>query len=314
LQANRSKENRMNVRTLSTILVVVVAMVSAPLALADPEDAAAKYTQGTALLGKGDFEGALKAYTAAVKADPDNEEYLQKATLVRRVIEMRKKLDKLTGEPWLASAGALRAFYVENRLLSEALPLDRQIHAKLGSAESAVALARTELALGMNPDAAELLRSLPKDQTTPEVRVLLGLALARQGKRDEAGAVVAGFTPPADTAGQLWFDLAGLHALTGDAAKALAALVRGFEATPPSQLDAARERVKQSADFDTLKARPDFGKACATASKVTESKDGAGKSCGKCPLRDKCAADKPDAEKKDSDTCKDHPQDGERKP
>ncbi len=265
----------------------LAACTSAALALGD--EAPGKFAEGNALVAKGDLAGALKAYTAAAKAAPDNQEYAQKASLLRRVIEIRKKLDQLNGEAWIAAAQALHGFYHENQLFEAALPLDRKLHEKVGSGDSAAALARTELALKSNAEAAELLRGLSKDQANLETQVLLGLALARLGDLAGARTATVQITMPENTAGQLWFDLASVQAMTGEAEKAVTALTRGFEATPPSQLDAARQRVKASPDFASLKDQPAFAKACTTESKVSESKCSSGATCGKCPSRDKCS-------------------------
>jgi tetratricopeptide (TPR) repeat protein len=295
-------------RCLTACFSLLCVAILASSTFAASDDAAAKFAQGNALLAKGDFDGAQKAYVAAAKAAPDNEEYVQRATLIRRVIEVRQKLDKLTGDEWVSTAAALHAFYDENQIYTEALPLARKVHEKLRTADSAVALARTQLAMKQNADAAELLRGLSKEQTTLETQSLLSLALARQGDIAAAKTAAAGLAPPPDTAGQVWFDLASVYALTGDADKALAALTHGFETTPPSQLEATRERVKQSADYASVKTRPDFAKVCATESKVAESKCSSGASCAKCPSRTKCAKDQPDPAKKDQEPCKDHPQ------
>jgi tetratricopeptide (TPR) repeat protein len=271
-------------------LSVVCAAFSSSVALAGAEEAAQKFSEGQELLAKANFAAALKAYDTASKADGANDVYRQATAVLQRVIKMRKGLDKLSGPEWVLSADALLAYYMENRVFSEALPLARGLHSKLDTPESAARLARTELALDLNADAAKHLEAIESGERTPEVRVLLGLALARQGEMQDAKAAVADLMPPEDASAMLLFDLACVQARVGQTAPALTTLAGSFEKTPPSQLEAAKGRAKACPDLGALKTEAEFVKVLATASKVAESKCSSGADCGKCPSHSKCAA------------------------
>ena len=280
----------MTMRIISISVAVGFIAVCPPLARADSAHRAADaFAQGGVLVAKGDFDAALKAYATAAKADSANQAYRQQYSLVRRVIKMRKRIEKESNpEKWVASAEALRAFYYEHGVYTEALPLDRQFHAKMNTPESAAMLAQTQIELGMDAEAAGLLSGLDKDKITPRSQVLLGIAFARQGKLDDARRIAKDFAVPKDAKPPVLWNLARLRALVGDSSDALGLLTRCFESTPPSRLDAAKTDAKESKDFGTLLASADFAKALETKSKVKESGCSGGTSCGKCPSRASC--------------------------
>lgn len=280
----------MIMRIVSVAIALGTVAAFPPLAWAGPADGAAEaFDQGDVLLAKGDFDAALKAYATAAKADSANQAYRQQYSVVRRVIKMRKRIEKESNpEKWASTAEALRAFYYEHGVYAEALPLDRQFHARVNTPQSAAMLAQTQLELGMDAETAALLSSLDKDKTSPRTQVLLGIALARQGKLDEAKGIAKDFAVPKDAGPPVLWDLARLRALVGDSSDALGLLTRCFESTPPSRLDAAKTEAKESNDFRTLLANADFAKALETKSKVKESGCSGGSRCGKCPSRASC--------------------------
>lgn len=280
----------MTMRIISISVALGFIVTCPPLARADAARRAADaFAEGGALLAKGDFDTALKAYATAAKADSANQAYRQQYSLVRRVIKMRKRIEKEKNpEKWASTAEALRAFYYEHGVYTEALRLDRQSHARMSTSESATLLAQTQLELGMDDEAARLLNSLDKDKITPRGQVLLGIALARQGRLDEARGIAKDFAVSKDAKPAVLWDLARLRALIGDSSDALGLLTRCFESTPPSRLDAAKTGAKESKDFGTLLASADFAKALETKSKVKESGCSGGASCGKCPSRASC--------------------------
>ncbi|MEW6745212.1 MAG: hypothetical protein AB1486_20865 [Planctomycetota bacterium] len=153
-------------------------------------------------------------------------------------------------------------------------------------------LAETELALGMNDVAQHELSAISPDQLTPRARALLGLALARQEKLDEARALASTIRlgPEADSA--LLYDTARLHARPGDAPQSIRCLILCLEATPPSQLDAAKARAKTCEDFAALAQGPAFKMVMGTQSKVSESACSGGSSCGTCSLKGSCGSSK----------------------
>ena len=251
-----------------------------------PEQAFAK---GEAALAKADFAAAMASFAAAAKADLDNREYLQHYLMVRRVMDLRARLESAeTPRQWEQIAAALRAFYMGEQLYSEALALDKKIHERINTATSAMMLADTQLAMNLNADAVRLLSSVEKDKSTSATRALLGIALARTGKTAEAKQLASSVTLPEEGDPGLYYLAARLQALTGDAAKASDLLKRGFEQTPPSQLDGFKAHAKANPDLASLAAAPTFAAALAVQSKIAESKCSGGSSCANCPMKGKC--------------------------
>ena len=284
----------MTVRGVMIGMLVLSVAVCSATAWAGAKNAADEhYAQGDALLAKADFQGAFAAYSAAAKADPDKPEYRMKAALVRRVIKARESLEKTDdAEKWLRTATGLHAFYSQNEIHGEALALALKIHTRQPTADSAAMLARTRLAMDMNQDAAEGLNDLPEDQATDEIRVLMGIALARQDQVAQAKELLQGVGCTKDSGTTFLYDLARLHALTGDTKAALHTLTCYFENTPPSRLPDAKEHVGLSGDFASLRDTAEFVTVFATKSAVPESKCSSGASCGKCPSRGGCSASK----------------------
>lgn len=289
---------------IRTSRVRTVVAVGCVLALAGPawagaaDKAAAFAAEGDGLLGKADFEGALKAYAQAAKADSQNPDYRQQYAVLRRIIKMRQSVDKETNpEKWAGIVRGLRAFYYDRDIYPEALALDQKVHAKTGTPESASALAQSQLQMGLNAEAAATLSSIDETAATPESRVLLGIALARQGDIDQAKAVAAKIEIPKGTPPILFYNTACLHALIGDSDSAMTLLTRCFENTPPSRLDNIKERAKTDEDLTTLVASADFADVLETKSKVKESSCSGGTSCGGCPSRSKCASAKSKTDK-----------------
>ena len=280
----------MTARMLLTGCAAALILVSAPFARAGAtEDAAKAFADGKALLAKADFAGAQKAFAAAAKADRDKPEYMQQYAMLRKVILLRDALPRETNaEKWQLMARSLRSYYLQNKVYSEALALDQKVHAKLNNTDSAVSLAQTQLAMGLNADAARLLGAIEEKAATPESRILLGIALAREKKMDEARAIAAKVDPPADAGSGLYYDTACLRALTGDTTGALLMLTRAFELTPPSRLDSVKAGAKEDKDLASLVSSPEFAKVMKTESKVKESSCSGGSDCGSCPSRSGC--------------------------
>jgi tetratricopeptide (TPR) repeat protein len=283
----------MRIRALFGILCVAIVAAACQPVLAGPgDDAARLFADGKALLAKSDFDGALAAYAAAAKADPKNEEYRQQHALLRRVIKMRQDVqDEKDTAKLESTAAALRAFYYAHDLYRQALDLDKLVHAKRGTPDAAARLAETQLQLDMNTDAATLLGAVEDPKATPQARLLLGIALARLGKVDDAKSLVKKCPKPDELGPGLLFDLARLHALIGDRNKATALLIRCFESTPPSRLEAFKAYAKECKDLGTLVASAaEFDQIMRTQSKVKESACSGGADCSKCPSKGSCGS------------------------
>ncbi len=116
---------------MSAVLTVHTGAVQA-------ESAQEFFAAGKASLAKADFQGALRAFANAARRDQENQEYLQQYAMVRQVIALRQRLDTERDDArWEYIARGLHSFYVSNGLLSEALPLDEQRHARLNTTSSA---------------------------------------------------------------------------------------------------------------------------------------------------------------------------------
>ena len=281
------------IRTAAVVTFACFILCPALVRADSGEDPAKLFADGKALLTKGDFDGALKALEAAAKADSKNDEYRQEASVLRRIIKIRKNLDDQKDmAKWEATARSLRAFYYDNDIYTEALALDKRVHARLNTPESAAMLAETQLELGRNAEAAELLGDVEDGKLTPQARVLLGIARAREKNVDGAREALAKL-PKAEEAGAgLLFDMARLASLTGDQKRAAELLTKCFEATPPSRLASFKAYARQCKDLGGLAGTEAFTKALATESKVAESKCSGGSDCGKCPMKGGCEMEK----------------------
>ena len=270
-------------------LVGCFMLASVPVLAGQAEEAAKLFAEGKALLAKADFEGASQAFRKAAQTDTGNQEYRRQYAMIRQVMRTRGQIDKEQDpDRWWGMARSLRAYYHGHKIYSEALPLDRTIHRRRGTADSAAMLGETQLALGMHSEAAETLRSVSEEDATNRTNVLWGLALARQGRIDEAKTIAKEVTVKDDAGSRVFYQLACLRALIADSKGALEALTRSFELTPSDQLEAAIADAKACKDFSALASTADFAKALQTQSKVKESKCSKGPGCGSCPKRASC--------------------------
>jgi len=269
------------VLAIGTILVCPVA--------AWGESAEQAFANGKTLLAKGDFQGALKAYATAARADRANRDYLQQYTLVRRIVMLRDRLGTEKGpKRWEYVARALHSFYVSQDLYSEALAIDKKIHARLNNASSARMLAETQLAMRLNEEAAKMLAALDPNKATPATQALLGVALARQNKLDQARQIATRLELPENVGPRMTYCAARLHAIAGNPEQAIRLLARVFEGVPPSQIDGFKEHARLCPDFARLASTADFAKALTTKSKVPESACSGGRGCANCPKRGNC--------------------------
>ena len=261
---------------------------SAALAATPAEEA---YEQGTACLVKAEFAEAMAHYAAAAKAAPDNEQYKQQYMLVRRVITIRKNLQKTTDpERWNSIARALRNFYLTNKVYGEALKLDQQRWDKTPNEEAAVLLAETQLEMNKNAEAATVLAQIaePKTARTASLRAL---AQARLKNAEQAKKLADGCPATQDKPDpNVQFDLACAYCLLGDNAAAAKHLVACFEHTKPSLHETLKDYARQRADLAPLVKDKDHASVWDTKSKITESSCSGGTSCGSCPSRGSCSS------------------------
>lgn len=248
------------------------------------------FAAGQSALAQADFAAADASLTRAARLAPDNQDYRQEALLLRRVLAVRERLDRLEGTPqWGAAAESLCAYYVDHQAYEEALKLGRQLHTERNTAASAAALAQTLLLMNRNDDAADVLADWTGDRGTVQTRALRGIALAREKRTDAARALAEQVSLDADTPPAAAFDVARLCALLGNEPGATAALTHCLQRTPPSQLDKVRASAKTATDFGTLRQSESFVAVLQTESQVKESACSGGSSCAGCPSRATCS-------------------------
>jgi len=247
------------------------------------------FANGEKLLAKADFDGALKAFAQAAKADRSKPEYLQHYAMVNQVVTLRKRLaTEQDPTQWEYVARGLHAFYIGQGLYTEALPLDRQIHERLNTAYSAALLAETQLVLNRNAEAAEVLAALPAAKQTPGTRALHALALVRQDKMEAARDIAQKIELGTDAGPGMIYSVARLQAALGNADAALGLLKRCFEGVAPSQLDGFKNHARLSPEFSKLASTAAFAQVLEAKSKVAESPCSGGTRCSNCPMRGQC--------------------------
>ena len=260
------------------------------LAAADDlmEPGALLAAEGEAKLQKLDLPAAMTAYSRAVKADPRNQAYRERFLELRRVTSIKHYVDaRPNAERWLPMVVTLHSFYLTEGLDAAALDLDRHAHTRLGNAQTAVLLSETLLRFDRPEEVVSTLS--PRTARTWHEDVLLGIALARLGRADDAKAIDARVSAPGS--GELvplqLQDLARLKSRLDDVPSALALLTTSLEKTPAAGLEAARNRIRAEADYANIRTLPSFAKVLETKSQVAETCSG-GTSCGSCPNRGNC--------------------------
>ena len=246
--------------------------------------------RGKDLLVKADFNGAMRAFATAAKADTQNQQYRRSFALVRQVIALRDRLDKEQDpQRWEYIARALLDFYTDERIYPAALELGEKMHGKLNTAASARMLGETQLAMGKNAEAEKMLAALDSQKATLATKSLYGLALVRTGKTDEAAKIARSFAGPKDAGPRTLYCAARLQAAVGNVPETMELLRRCMENVQPSRQDGYREHARLCDDFALLSSSDAFAKALATKSKIAESKCSGGGKCAGCPSRAKCA-------------------------
>ena len=274
-------------RTIFFLSLLVLLSFLAVRANEEPlSKAAESHATGTALLQKGDFKGALGAFTKAAKAEPDNAAYSDQVRVLRRVMTLRKYVAENDLSPkWKKVALSLHVYYLRNKVYGEALSLGKMVHIRLQNAESASILAQTLLELDKNAEAVSMLRALDKKERTSQTQVCLGIALARQGKADEAKKIASNWPRPADADAGLLINYARFNVLLGKHPAALETLIACLEQASLKQQGRIRDLVEECKDFKPLMAHADFAKVMQTKSKVETSSCSEGTDCGSCPKR-----------------------------
>lgn len=273
-------------------LIVLVAGLAQAQAVDSDAPGAKAFVKGQTLLKQSDFEGALKSFTEAARADTANLTYRDAYGILRRVVRMRSALtQEANPKKWEKTASALRNYYYANQLQNEALLIDRQAYERNKTPETAAHLAESLIALGKDGEAEKVLRGADV-ALSPQGQIWLGISLAHQEKIDEAKAVNATIELPEAAGPEVLLTYARLQALLDESRAALDNLAKALESTPPSRIDALREQVGQTADFKQLatsqQTAEDFKTALETESKIKESSCSGGTSCGSCSKKSGC--------------------------
>ena len=273
--------------TTSAVAALAGLVLFTSAAIAGPaEDASA---QGKSLLVKGDFQGAMKSFATAARADRENQEYLNNFSMIRQVIALQARLDKEQDPArWEYIARALQAFYTNERIYPAALALGDKMHAKLNTASTARMLAETQLAMGKNAEAEKMLAALDPQKATLATKSLHGLALVKLDKVDQAQKIAKGLAVSAQAGPRELYCAARLQAAVGNAPQAVELIKACMENVQPSLQEGYRNHAKQCDEFALISSTDEFAKALAVESKVAESKCSGGSKCAGCPNRGKC--------------------------
>ncbi len=271
--------------TFSLALCVILTLSSVVYAAT----AAKNFSRGNALLARSDFQGALTLFADALKAEPANQEYAQEFSMLRQVIAWQNYIEKTDDIiQWTYGCNVIRAYCVSHRLHQATLDLDRMVFDRLKNPEAAVKLAQTELSLGKAEEAVKTLSSLDTDKATVATRSLLGVALARSGKEEDAKKLATEIGVPEDAGSGTLYSIARLQSVVGNEQLACHALVNCFESIPPSRLEAFKKHAEKCSDFQTIAKGELFETALKTKSKIPESQCSGGSSCATCPNRGSC--------------------------
>lgn len=273
------------------VLALVVSLGLAAETRAAGGDAAFKKSQQ--LLADGDLAGARQQLIVAVKADRDNQQYLQQYLLVTQAIKLndavRRERDP---KRWEAAAQSLSLFYTSQGLHDQALGVDQALFDRLKTADAAVQLGETLLAVDDPQRAVEVLSGLAVDRVSDASKAVLCIALVRSNQLDEARRVVGGLSLAAGADPFTMYSAARAHGAVGNEETSLTILRRCYESVPPSRLAALKLHTQACSDFATFVKTPAFSQVLQTQSKVTESQCSGGSSCSTCPMRGNCSSGK----------------------
>ena len=229
---------RMSLPKVAVLLTVLSLGVASAWAGSEADTA---FLQGQKLLAGGDLRAALKQYVAAVKLDRDNQAVpaavhagAPSGCAAGRVGERDRSAE------WEQSAVALRSFFSTQGLHAQALPLDRAMLERSKTADNAMQLAETLLALEQNEEAAEVLTSSDRQQATTCQPGAAGRRLGTTGQAGRSQGDCQQLQARSPGRSGTLYMMARMHAAVGNVDQALAALARCYEAVPPSRLDCLR--------------------------------------------------------------------------
>ena len=260
-------------------LLLVLGLLAVPAMAADesqPEPTSA-VAKAELLLKQGNFEEARDAYVELAKADPENEELVKRALVLKRVVDLRTMVATEEVSPtWERATIALHSFYVRNGLADAALEAGKAAHTKAGSDVSASFVADALLEKGANKEVVAWVEELRMAQQTPQNLTYQSIALARLGRMDEAREIQKLYGASDTKDPGLLFDTARVQSLMGDSKQALTTLKTAFENTPERALPMLKDLAKSNPDLSSLQRTAAFAEVMKTASKASDCGSGCG--------------------------------------
>jgi tetratricopeptide (TPR) repeat protein len=250
--------------------VLAGTLLITPLVHADKaEDAAKAYLDGQVLLAQGKLPEALAQFEAAAKDDSAKPEYAAAAKGLKKALAQQEQLAKEQDPAkWTKLADELRAYFYAQESFDAALKLDQQRAERQPGTASKLLVVETLFELRKNAEATDLLAAIPEAEQSAASRAYLARGYARQGRKEEAAALLGKFEIPKEVDPQVLYLLASAHAALAHSDEAIAAMTRSLELTPPGEIKARRLAAGRSSDFGPLISNGLFQEAMQTESKV----------------------------------------------
>ncbi len=270
-------------RHVSLTLLLVLGLLAGPALAADesqPESTSA-VAKAEQLLKQGKFEEARDAYLELVKADPENEELVKRALVLKRVVDLRQMVaTEEISQTWERATIALHGFYLRNGLVDVALEAGKAAHEKAKSDVSASFVAEALLEKNANEEAVAWVEDLRSSLQSTQNLTYQSIALARLGRKDEAREIQKLYGTSETKDPGLLFDTARVQSLLGESDQALASLEAAFENCPTRALPMLKDLAKSNPDLASLSRLPAFAEVMKTESKASDGGGCGGGGCG----------------------------------
>lgn len=268
------------------IFLILCWICTALLAFAAPTPEES-FAQAELKLQQGQFEEALVLYQAAYEGNQDNAEYRRAYNIIQNVIQFRKVLPaEKDMRRWTSMALSLRAFYMEHRIYSEAYQINQQIYAQHNNPIALTWLVETQILTQRYEEASELLAK--NANLNNNLMALQGIAYFKTGQLEKAKTVAQQLAMISATTPGFCYYAGMLEALLSNYEMAIAHLVHGCQATPPSRLETYKAMINQAPEFQELQKLPAFAEVTNAKSLMKESDCSGGSNCGSCPNRNSC--------------------------
>lgn len=236
--------------------------------------------EGAALLALGQINEAVEAFDGAAKANPGDKKVLIARAQAKK---LQKYLEQVEADSELIdrqkAMAKLHKFYNGHGLYEKSLGMEQGLYAEAVNDDTAALLADTLLAMQKNDEALATLQADGVNGESWDAQALLGLALARNGRMEQAQPLVEEAKKLERLSSGQAKNLASLLALTGYEDEANELLVVLFGATTQDKLPGLKESIRTSPDFQSMAGTEGFKTAMETEAKLK----GCGGDCGSCP-------------------------------